>query len=211
MKSAILKGLSPILIFAPIIAGGSAQAATTSCNLTNLAGCNVTLDNVQYSNFSFTGFTPVAGDTFNLEGYLSGAGAASLSLTPNRAVSIDGSFTYTATLLSGLTFNQAQSNMTGSTLGGGTRTTTLNSSGLTAPVTTSGTSTDVAFNPGLTAQTFIQTFDFNFNAAPDNLTAVGGSFNATQASTVPGPVPFIGAAAASGFSRKLRARIRSAA
>jgi hypothetical protein len=134
-----------------------------------------------------------------------------LSLTPNRAVSTGGSFTYTATLLSGLSFNKAQANMTGSTLGGGSRVTTLNSSGLTAPITTDGLSGDVAFNPGLTTQTFTQTFEFNFNAAPDNLSAVGGSFNATQASTVPGPVPFIGAAAAFGFSRKLRARIRSAA
>jgi len=213
MKSTILKSLAPILLFAPIIAGGSAQAATGSCSLSNLLLCNITLGNVQYSNFRFSGFTASTDDVFNLEGYGSGAGATSLSFSPNRAASTTGTFSYTATLLSGLTFNKAQSNITGSTLGGGSRTTTLDSPGLTAPVTTtSGSSSNVAFNPGLTSQTFTQTFGFTFSMDPDNLSAVGGSFNATPATTaVPGPLPLMGAAAAFGFSRKLRARIRSAA
>jgi len=213
MKSTILKSLTPILLFAPIIAGGSAQAATSSCSLASLNTCNITLDNVQYSDFSFSGFTASNDDVFNLEGYLSGAGAASLSFSPNRVASTSGTFSYKATLLSGLTFNEAQSNLTGSTLGGGSRTTTLTSPGLTGPATTmSGSSVDVPFNPGLTSQTFTQTFNFSFAMAPDNLSAVGGSFNAIPASTpVPGPLPLMGAAAAFGFSRKLRARIRSAA
>jgi hypothetical protein len=212
MKISLLKGLSPFLLLAPILAGGSAQAATGSCLLSNLTSCNMTLDNVQYSGFSFTGFTADTDDVFNLEGYSNGAGAVSFGPSPNRAANTAGSFSYTATLLSGLTFYEAQSNLTGSTLGGGSRTTTLTSPGLTGPVTTMSTSAFVPFNSGLTTQTFTQSFSFTFNSSPDNLSAVGGSFTATtQGSAVPGPVPFIGAAAAFGFSRKLRSRIRSAA
>jgi hypothetical protein len=214
MKTSLLKSLSPVLLLVPILAGGSAQAATGSCSLSNLAACNVTLDDVQFSNFSFTGFTAVAGDMFNIEGYPSGAGGVALSFSPNRVANTSGNFMYTATLLNGKTFNQAQANLTGSTLGGGSMNTTFSSAGLpTSATSTSGMGTTVGFNSGLTTQTFTQAFGFSFTAAPDNLTNVGATFTATTPSStsVPGPVPFIGAVAAFGFSRKLRSRIRSAA
>jgi hypothetical protein len=88
--------------------------------LLTLGDCNITLDNVQYSGFSFTGFTPVGGDVFNLARFSNGAGTVSLSFSPDWLTDIpSASFSYTATLLGGLTFNQAQANLTGSTLGGG--------------------------------------------------------------------------------------------
>ena len=215
----IFKKFSTLLLIAPILAAGSAQAASGSCSLSTLGDCNITLDNVQYSGFSFTGITPVAGDVFNLAGFSNGAGTVSLSFSPDRLEDIPqiptASFSYTATLLSGLTFNQAQANLTGSTLGGGSYSTTLSAAQLpTSPTSTGGAGAFQDFNAGFATQTFTQAFDFNFAANPDSLTSVGGSFTANApapSATVPGPVPLLGATAAFAFSRKLRSRIRLAA
>ena len=215
-KFGIFKKLSAFLLIAPILSAGSSQAASGSCSLASLASCNITLDNVQYSGFSFAGFTAAPGDTFNLAGFASGAGIVSLSFTPDRVVDIPaGSFAYTATLLSGRTFNQAQANLTGSTLGGGDYSTTLSAAQLpTSATSNGGAGSFKSFNPGFSTQTFSQTFNFNFVSAPDSVSQVGASFTAQQPappSGVPGPVPLLGAAAAFGFSRKLRSRIRLAA
>jgi len=214
----VFKKFSTFLLIAPILAAGSAQAASGSCSLSTLGDCNITLDNVQYSNFSFTNITPVAGDVFNLAGFPSGAGTVSLSFSPDRLVDIPtvptASFSYTATLLSGLTFNRAQANLTGSTLGGGSYSTTLSAAQLPTPPTSSGGAGAFEnFNSGFVSQTFTQSFNFDFSANPDSLTSVGGSFtaNAPAPATVPGPVPLLGATAAFAFSRKLRSRIRLAA
>ena len=213
-KFRVFKKLSTFLLIAPVLAAGSAQAAAGSCSLLSLGACNITLDNVQYSGFSFTGFTAAAGDVFNLAGFTSGAGTVSLSFSPDRLVDIpSASFSYTATLLSGLTFKKAQANLTGSTLGGGAYSTTLSSAQLpTSPTTTGAASPFEDFNPGFTAQTFNQTFNFDFSANPDSLTSVGGSFTAEAPAPAgtPGPVPLLGATAAFAFSRKLRSRIRLA-
>jgi hypothetical protein len=211
----VFKKFSTFLLIAPILAAGSAQAASGSCSLLTLGDCNITLDNVQYSGFSFTGITPVAGDVFNLAGFPNGAGTVSLSFSPDRLVDIPAaSFSYTATLLGGLTFNQAQANLTGSTLGGGSYSTTLSAAQLpTSPTSAGGASAFENFNAGFATQTFNQTFNFDFANNPDSLTSVGGSFtaNAPAPATVPGPVPLLGATAAFAFSRKLRSRIRLAA
>lgn len=211
----LFKKFSTLLLIAPILAAGSAQAASGSCSLLTLGDCNITLDNVQYSGFSFTGITPVAGDVFNLAGFSNGAGTVSLSFSPDRLVDIpSASFSYTATLLSGLTFNQAQANLTGSTLGGGSYSTTLSAAQLpTSPTSNGGAGALQVFNAGFATQAFTQTFNFDFANNPDSLTSVGGSFtaNAPAPATVPGPVPLLGATAAFAFSRKLRSRIRLAA
>ncbi|MFM7640271.1 MAG: hypothetical protein ACKO45_01760 [Cyanobium sp.] len=202
------KKLPALLLIAPVLAAGSAQAATSSCNLSSLGTCNVTLGNVTYSGFGFTGITPVGGDVFNLAGFSNGAGQVSLSFSPNRVVDIPSAqFTYTATLSGGLSFNKAQANLTGSTLGGGNYSTTLSAPQLPISATsTGGAGSFQNFTPGLTSQTFTQVYSFDFVNDPDDLASVGGSFTAE----VPAPLPLFGAAAAFGFSRKLRSRIRSA-
>jgi hypothetical protein len=197
---------------APLLADGSAaQAAGTSCSLASLGTCNITLENVQYSGFSFSGFTPVAGDVFNLAGF-SASGTVSLSFSPDRLVDTLGTFSYTATLLNGLTFNKAQANLTGSTLGNGSYSTTLLSAQLpTSPTSTNGAGAFENFNPGFTSQVFTQNFHFDFFSQPDTLTSVGAAFTTKAPASVPSPLPILGTAAAFGFSRKLRSRIRLAA
>ncbi len=180
------------------------------CALNDLAACDVTLDNVVFSNFSFTGFTPVpGGDVFNLTGNINSGGAVNLSFAPARTASISGTFTYTATLLNGNMFDKAQANLTGATLNGSSMSTTLASSGLPVSATsTNGFGSVVSFNPGLTSQTFTQTFSFTYASGADNFTQVGGIWNAKP---VPGPLSVVGAGMAMGFARKLRQRVKLSA
>jgi hypothetical protein len=194
-----------------LLASGSANAATGTCSLTDLASCNMTLEGITYSNFSFSGFTPVppgasVGDVFNLSGAANGSGTVTLSFTPDRLADIpNGFFSYTITL-NNRYFNRAQSNLTGSTLGGGDFFTSLTAPGLVAPaVSFGGAGAPVSFNPNLMSQTISQSFQYDFVASPDTLSAVGGSFTSVP---VPGPVPVLAVGTAFCFSRKLRQRIK---
>jgi hypothetical protein len=214
------------LLLAPALWSGSAHALTGSCLLSNLSGCNLNLDGVIFSNFSFTGFIAAASDSFELEGNTLGDtatgnrnGNVALVFSPVRNSQIlNGSFTYTVTLTPNATSARAFNTATVSgnvvtTENGGSFTTEKTSSGLPVPATyqeTNGTGSLVpaTFNRSLTGQTFIQKFTFN-PTAPDSLTRVRGTWT-TYAAT-PGPLPLLGAATAFGLSRKIRSRIRSAA
>lgn len=220
-----LKFFVPLLL-APALWSGSAHAATGSCLLSNLSGCNLNLDGVIFSNFSFTGFTAGASDSFALEGNTSGDtatgnrnGNVAIVFSPPRNSAIsNGSFTYTVTLTPNATsvraFNVATvSGNTVTTENGGSFTTEKTSSGLPVPATYqetngSGILEPATFNRTLTSQTFTQNFTFN-PTSPDSLTRVRGTWS-TFAAT-PGPLPLLGAATAFGLSRKIRSRIRSAA
>ncbi|MFM1800393.1 MAG: hypothetical protein RLZZ117_2671 [Cyanobacteriota bacterium] len=195
------------VIVAGLFSGQAAQAMSDSCLLVDLPSCNVTLENVTYSNFSFTGFTPdPTGDVFNLSGFANGAGTVTLSFSPDRVADISGaSFTYTATL-NNLYFDTAQANITGSTLGGGSYSTAFTAPGLpTSATSTGGAGAMQSFSPNLNTQTITQTFEFDYVSDPTTLSAVGGSFTAY----VPGPLPLMGLGAAYGFSRKLRRRTKA--
>ena len=205
------------LLLAPACLSGPAQAAT--CLASALATCNLIENNVQFSNFSFSGYTPNATDVFELSGYSNGAGIVTLDFVPDRFTATVGSFTYTVTLLPTplfyYTFNQASASANAPFLDSlSSVTTSLASSGLPVSATYTKTgetesSTRVAFNPQLRSQIFTQSFNINPASAPDRVTAVSGLWIA-KANPVPGPLPLLGAATAFGLSRKLRCRIRSA-
>lgn len=204
------KFLVPLLVAPSLLAGSAHATANGSCFLTNLASCNQTLDGVVFSNFSFSGFTAAAGDKFNLLGdplY----GDAKLTFDPSRTTSITNArFSYTVTLASDTAFRVAQANINGSTLGGGSITTSFSSSGLIAPATATfnGPNVPGSFNQNLSTQTFTQAFTFNRVGSGDVFSQVGALWSTYQ--PVPGPLPLLGAATAFGLSRKIRSRIRSA-
>jgi len=202
------------LLLAPALWAGSADAATSNCLLSSLTGnptaCNIILDNVQFSNFTYSGFTASATDQFVLEGDSSGSGRVQLDFIDDRSTSVSGTFGYTATLLGPpiRAFNNAEARLSASTLGGGTASSTYSSSGL-SPLTTDGSPADGTFQQNLTTQTFTQTFSFNQVAVSNRLRSVEGVWDTYE--PVPGPLPLLGAATAFGLSRKIRSRIRSAA
>jgi hypothetical protein len=192
--------------FAIVVPG---EAKAVSCLLSDLASCNQVIGDRTYSNFGFSGFTPNGADSFSVT-----SGSVSLNFSPDRTADIAaGQFTYTVTLAGGNFFNKAQSNLTGSTLGGGSYSTSLAATGLTSPATSSGGAGAVqSFGSSVSTAVFTQNFSFDYNANPDTLSSVGGSFTTfADTPSVPGPLPVLGAGAAFGFSRKLRQRIKQSA
>ena len=214
MRSAA-KLLLPLLL-APALLPGSAHAFIL-CTAP-LSSCSGTENNVTFSNFSFSGYTPGPSDTIRLFGNPDGSGSVSLRFNPPRNTSTVGSFTYTATLTpvgpaAIRAFNNANAAIASSLSPGRTVTTTLTSSGLSPAASYSQTGTATAtpvtglFLQDLTSQTFTQTFNLNPALADDVFTV---SHEWTARVVVPGPLPLLGAATAFGLSRKLRRRIRSA-
>jgi hypothetical protein len=197
----------------------SSPAHALLCFANNLSGCDLTDGRVQYSNFSFSpGFIPSATDAFSLLGFADGSGSLAFNLVAPRN-SVNASFTYTVTLLPDplftYTFDQAQVDANSNILGGGTVSTDLTATGLSATTYTrtgNNTSTSTGtFSPNLTSRTFTQNFSIvpAGNAAA-RLNTVSNQWS-TKSLPVPGPLPLLGAATAFGLSRKLRSRIRSAA
>ena len=215
------------LLLAPAFLSGPAHALT--CSLSSLASCDQSQNGVQFSNFTFSGFTAAAGDTFEFTGSLTGNSRVSVNFNPGRKTIATGSFGYTATLiptpLFRYTFNTASvssdsdfsSSPTPPAAGPySTLTTSLTSSGLPLAPTltltgssTTNTNQNASFNPSLSTQTFTQNFSINALGTDETL-QITGRFTA-KANPVPGPLPLLGAATTFGLSRKLRSRIRSAA
>ena len=192
-----------------LVVPGEAKAA--SCLLSNLASCDQVIGDRTYSAFGFSGFTASGADSFSVT-----SGSVSLNFSPDRTADIpSGQFSYTVTLAGGNSFNKVQSNLTGSTLGGGSFNTSLSATGLAAPATAANGNNPGAtqsFGASTTTAAFVQAFVFDYTANPDTLSSVGGSFTTLLDTTsVPGPLPVLGAGAAFGFSRKLRKRIKQAA
>jgi len=205
------------LLLAPAFLPGSAHALIT-CSAP-LNSCSGTDNNVIFSNFSFSGFTPNPSDTISLSGNPDGSGTVILLFNPFRNTPTVGSFTYTATLIPTplfiFSFKNANVDSASTLSPGRTVTTSLYSSGLSTPASYSKTggvtSPQVTgiFLPQLTSQTFTQVF--NLNPAPTDFVITVTNNWTTNSSPVPSPLPLLGAATAFGRSRKLRRRIRSAA
>jgi hypothetical protein len=214
-----VKFLLPLLLAPTLIAS---PAHSGSCLLSNLPACNITENNIQFSNFSFTGFTANADDRFTFTANSNGnrGGTVALQFDPVRDSSVAGSFSYTATLLPSPLYNYTFQDITPGAQAtffepGSTLSSSVASSGLigTATLSKAGTgstsTTPASFQPQLTSQIFTQSFNL-VSVNSDNLASIGASWRA-RANPVPGPLPLLGAATAFGLSRKLRSRIRSAA
>ena len=209
------KFLLPLLL-APAFLPESAHALIT-CSAP-LNSCSGTDNNVIFSNFSFSGYTPGPLDTIRLFGNPDGSGSVSLRFFPFRNTSTAGSFTYTATLIpvgpaAIRAFNEANAVIASLLSPNRTVTTVLSSDGLSPAASYSQTGSAKAtsvtglFLQDLTSQTFTQTFDLN-PALADEVYNVSHQWTARV--VVLGPLPLLGAATAFGLSRKLRSRIRSA-
>ena len=209
------------LLLVPACLQGSVQASTITCTHP-LTSCGGTDDNVQFSGFSFPGFTPTVDDRITLTGNPDGTGSVVYEFNPDRTESFTGSFTYTVTLIPNSLFKYTFDDIGVNSDNGlgnsplNTFNTSITSSGLASPATYSKSgsaqSTVVRrqFNPNLTSQTFTQSFTFTKGTGFPAIISVSNEWS-TKSSPVPGPLPLLGAATAFGLSRKLRSRIRSAA
>jgi hypothetical protein len=128
------------------------------------------------------------------------------NINPTIVSAFSNSFTYTISINTpGYTFAQTQANATGSNLAGGTfSTTTSNPSNLFSPRTAdpiNNPSPNTLITPGQTSLVINQVL--SNSGGGSSLSSVGANYT-----SVPGPIPILGAGMGFGISRKLRRRIR---
>jgi hypothetical protein len=208
-----------------------AQVLSTSCNPGIVGDCanGLTIGDKFASAFSFTGdYVPTEEDELKFSyDPISKVYQLQLDANPDRAIPLgtttNSNFFYTLAITpdgiaAGNTFLSAQSNITGSNLAdppedSGSFSTTITSPALIGSATADSTTNPSPirfFNPGLTTSRFDQAFT---STGVASISSLGISFTqrTTPPSEVPGPLPLLGAAAAFGFSRKMRHRIRQTA
>jgi len=130
------------------------------------------------------------------------------NMNPTIVSAFGNSFTYTININTpGYTFAQTQANATGSNLAGGTfSTTTSNPSNLFSPRTAdpnTNPSPNTLITPGQISLVVTQTL--SNSGGGSSLSSVGANYT-----SVPGPLPILGAGVGFGMTRKLRRRIRQA-
>jgi hypothetical protein len=214
----VFKGLTALgvlagLDIALLALGGGEAKANTFCNFSNLAACNGTVGNFVISNFALGGSSTGYQATDTIFIFANGQGnaeiLASFITAPNDATQLTGSgnFSFTASAINSYKFNQAISDATvaGSTF---SFSTSLTSPGGTWPlsplVLTGGNSSPFATpsSSPTTSVDVVTTWAANGDSASSYNLVFGMS------STVPGPLPLFGAAAAFVQSRQLRRRIK---
>ena len=185
-------------------------------------GAPMIIGDKRLTGLTFTDFTPGALDSILFTQITPTFYQLQYNFDPQVQSNITGTFGYTisitpAGVVAGNKFKAAQANITGGNLDGGAFTTTINSTALPAPVTsTNGAGTGILFNANTLAATFTQTFAASAPSGqgPATINSFGIQFTQTKPSTdtsVPGPLPILGAGAAFGLSRKLRNRIKQVA
>jgi hypothetical protein len=172
-----------------------------------------------YSNFSYTGF--VSSDPAQNTVNMSESGVGGLQHTIGMMntsgwTSASNTFNYTITIITGGGFSLDQWAATGSSsiLGSGftSTVTATNSAPSPNPNGAVNAFTTVGSPSTFTAGTTSSAFTNTFNVTSQGFTSFDNTVNQkAPTSSVPGPLPILGAGAAFGFSRKLRSRIKAAA
>lgn len=229
-KAGVLAAIAALSVQAGESKAQQAPGDKISCLVSAVVGgtCNggnpLTIGDKTLSGLSFNGFTPGALDSILFTQITPVFYQLQYNFDPQAQSNITGSVGYTisitpAGLAAGNEFLAAQANITGGNLLGGGFTTTITSAALPAPLTATSLNNPSAagfFLDNTVAATFLQTFAANAPAGqgPSTINSFGIQFTQTKPSTdtsVPGPLPILGAGAAFGLSRKLRNRIKQVA
>jgi hypothetical protein len=177
-----------------------------------------TVGDKTYSNFSYTGF--VSSDLAQNVVNMSESGVGGLQHTIGMMntsgwTSASNTFNYTITVSTpGPTLHQWAATGSSSILGSGftSTVTATNSAPSPNPNGAVNAFTTVGSPSTFTAGTLSSAFTNTFNVTSQGFTSFDNSVNQSAAtSSVPGPLPILGAGAAFGFSRRLRSRIKAAA
>jgi hypothetical protein len=199
-----LTGAALLLSTATLINAGESKAALFECFLNNLSACGGQLGDKNFTGFSLSnlvGYTPSATDTLTIT-ESDGVWTVETIFMPSLLAK-SGKLNYNVAIVgTNFTFNETEVNVGGSTQT--TRPTVVSTmTGIPAFTTTTGTAQTRTFTTKPSSIAVSQ----QFTAANRTL----NSFTTTYTQNVPGPLPLLGAAAAFGFSRRLRSRIKTSA
>jgi len=204
---------------AGVCTGNGTSTASFSLSLINSdPALTCTVGDKTYSNFSYTGF--VSSDPLQNTVNMSESGVSGLQHTIGMMntsgwTSASNTFNYTITVTTpGYLLDQWAATGSSSILGSGftSTVTATNSAPSPNPNGAVNAFTTVGSPSTFTAGTLTSAFTNTFNVTSQGFTSFDNSVNQKFAtSSVPGPLPILGAGAAFGFSRRLRSRIKAAA
>ncbi|MCP9930307.1 hypothetical protein KBY82_05870 [Cyanobium sp. AMD-g] len=235
-KAGILAAAAALSLQAGESKAQAAPGDSITCTVAQILGtdgavCNggapIIIGDKQFSGFSFTGAALNPGASVLFSQVLTNLYQIQYNFDPQVSSPVEGTFGYTisitpAGLAAGNVFLDAQANITGGILGsgGGSFSTTVDSPELSADLFAASSNVGsspgniAVFAPDTITASFLQSFSGLSGTGPSTVNSFGIQFTQNQPSTdtqVPGPLPILGAAAAFGFSRKLRSRIKQAA
>ena len=206
---------------AGVCTGDGTSTASFSLALINIdPSLTCTVGDKLYSNFSYTGF--VSSDPLQNTVNISESGVGGLQHTiamqnASGWTSASNTFNYTVAMASGTnTFDQWAATGSSSIVGSNfTSTVTATNSSPSPNPNGAINAFSTAGSPStFTAGTITSAFTNTFNVSSQGFTSFDNSLTQkapTPPSSVPGPLPILGAGAAFGFSRRIRSRIKAAA
>jgi hypothetical protein len=199
-----LAGAALLLSATALINAGESKAAELECFLSSLSTCSGLVGDKNFTGFSLSGFTPRANDKLYVsmfDGYYS----VQTNFSPSTTGPLNGRLIYNVAIVgTPFTFDEVEVSVSG---------------GPTSPSNPLITSVITSI-PSFTTDSStssIKSFADNIKtiAVDQRFTASGtrrlSSFTTTFTQNVPGPLPLLGGAAAFGFSRRLRSRIKTSA
>jgi hypothetical protein len=201
-----LTGAALFLSAAALINAGEAKAADFTCFLSTLSSCSGQLGDKNFTDFSLTGFTPRAGDKIEVSEY-EGFWTVLTTFSPATTGTVNGNLKYNVAIVgTPFTFKDVQVNSSGTpAISGNPQIVTDINGVIGGPFTTDNITGAVKPFENNTKTILV---DQKFTASsPRRLASISTTF--TQ--NVPGPLPLLGGAAAFGFSRRLRSRIKTSA
>jgi hypothetical protein len=201
-----LTGAALLLSAAALINAGESKAAGDfTCFLNQLSTCGGLVGDKNFTNFSLTGYTGRATDTINVfedAGYWS----VQVNFAPSSITNVIGTLKYNVDIVgTPFTFQDVGVSVSGGPFIAGNPQVESKITGIANPFFA-----DVVTSPMKTFANNTKNIvvDQKFTASsPRRL----GSFTTTFTQNVPGPLPLLGGAAAFGFSRRLRSRIKTSA
>ena len=198
-----LTGAALLFSAAALINAGEAKA-DLNCTLSNLSSCNGVVGDKAFSGFNLSGYTGPG--TINISEY-AGYWTVSTTFTPPTAGTVNGNLKYNVAIVgTPFTFKDVEVNSSGTPAIAGNPQIVSNITGVVGGQFTTDNLTGAIKPFANNTKTIL--VDQKFTAStPRRLSTISTTF--TQ--NVPGPLPLLGGAAAFGFSRRLRSRIKTSA
>jgi hypothetical protein len=199
-----LTGAALLLSATALISAGESKAAGFECFLSSLSTCGGLVGDKNFTGFSLSGFAPRANDKL----YVSESGgywSVQTNFSPSTTGTVNGRLMYNVAIVgTPFTFDEVEVSVSGGPTSPGNPLITSVITSIPSFTTDSSTSSVKSFADNIKTIAVDQRF-----------TALGSrrlsSFTTTFTQNVPGPLPLLGGAAAFGFSRRLRSRIKTSA